>query len=480
MGLGELLLKADLPIGELAQAIQGVPARTFADALSASWSRMSAERRADAVQWIETLPLHDSYSIRCHLMPAISKEDPRSARMILPAKPKALDSGEARERFARTWLGNNADVLDNLLTGELLEYEVTRVLRVFLKLAQERPVPQSVRARVLRAAAKGISSHKLTETKSGIEPVFQVFIELLGALPPPEGSHFRDWLSTQTPEVASRLGLKKGPRASEDAAESLPPLRPVQSTPTVIASTGGPKTTEEVLPSMQASSPAVPTHRDVASGEQVRPPHAVAGRPRAQPRPHPVEDLESALLATAGEYLLAADLLQRAASEIKNATGSIRELGERLEHKTELQETLDKELKAASLNIESLRGDLTQKDRALMARNEKIAEIEAQQKDLATRVETLQEKLGTAIQQLDEQKAQFQFQLEALRSGMAGTADQKLHEFRQDIGRRVSDVLRGTPHLSSAANVSDGRAILIRLWELVDVLSHKAIPIRTE
>lgn len=115
-----------------------------------------------------------------------------------------------------------------------------------------------------------------------------------------------------------------------------------------------------------------------------------------------------------------------------------------------------------------------------MARNEKIAEIEAQQKDLATRVETLQEKLGTAIQQLDEQKAQFQFQLEALRSGMAGTADQKLHEFRQDIGRRVSDVLRGTPHLSSAANVSDGRAILIRLWELVDVLSHKAIPIRTE
>jgi hypothetical protein len=70
--------------------------------------------------------------------------------------------------------------------------------------------------------------------------------------------------------------------------------------------------------------------------------------------------------------------------------------------------------------------------------------------------------------------------LETLVQRLAGQTDQRLEEFRNDLARRVSEILRGTPPLDSGNASVDGKAILFRLWEIIEALKRKSIPVKNE
>jgi hypothetical protein len=70
--------------------------------------------------------------------------------------------------------------------------------------------------------------------------------------------------------------------------------------------------------------------------------------------------------------------------------------------------------------------------------------------------------------------------VETLLQRVASQTDQRLEEFRNDLARRVSEILRGTPPLDSGTSAVDGKAILFRLWEIIEALKRKSIPIRIE
>jgi hypothetical protein len=76
--------------------------------------------------------------------------------------------------------------------------------------------------------------------------------------------------------------------------------------------------------------------------------------------------------------------------------------------------------------------------------------------------------------------ASHKSELETLLQRVAGQTDQRLDEFRNDLARRVSEILRGTPPLDSDGGAVDGKAVLFRLWEIIEALKRKSIPIRNE
>jgi len=104
-GLVELLVRSALPLADIAQGLQDVPARLYAAAFGETWNKMTSDRSKDALQWIEGIPKEAANSVRRVLIPVIAEYDPKSGRTMLPAKPKDLDSREERERFAKNWLG---------------------------------------------------------------------------------------------------------------------------------------------------------------------------------------------------------------------------------------------------------------------------------------------------------------------------------------------------------------------------------------
>ena len=126
--LGEILIRSGLPLAEIDKELPKVSSRLYADALSETWGKLTSERREDAIHWVEGLPKSDANSIRRSLIPSIAAQDPRSGRLMLPTKPKVLDSAEERERFAKDWLDQDLGPFGSLLGGELAEHEVTRVL----------------------------------------------------------------------------------------------------------------------------------------------------------------------------------------------------------------------------------------------------------------------------------------------------------------------------------------------------------------
>jgi hypothetical protein len=71
-------------------------------------------------------------------------------------------------------------------------------------------------------------------------------------------------------------------------------------------------------------------------------------------------------------------------------------------------------------------------------------------------------------------------ELESLRRAVAGQTDQRLEEFRNDLARGISEILRGTPALDSGNSPLDGKTILFRLWEIIEALKRKSVPIRND
>jgi hypothetical protein len=486
-GLNELLVRTTLPLAEIANGVQGVPSRLYADALGEAWSTLTSERRNDAIQWIEGLPRDAANSIRRLLIPVIAEKDPRSARLILPAKPKVLDSAEERERFAKNWLGRGIGPFENLLAGELVEYEVTRVLRLLLRLAGEPAVTSHIRSQAIRATAQALVDNNLTEAKTGLEPIFHGLAELITALPSVEASAVSDHLCDRTPSVASRLSLK---------------LRIQNSSPkeAVVLNT------QSVLPTLESRGelpdlriPAVESAVSIQAGELDQPGSPPQARERGvstakrRDRSVPSEKHEqdtaliSALETRALEHRESALFLERAASRLKASATTIAALETTIAALEKDGDVHDEQRETLEDRIESLRKDLINKDDQLRVRTDQLRSKEEAIRDLERSNDGLSAQLldartsaSTAQSRMDEMAASHKSELETLLQRVAGQTDQRLDEFRNDLARRVSEILRGTPPLDSDGSAVDGKAVLFRLWEIVEALKRKSIPIRNE
>jgi hypothetical protein len=486
-GLNDLLGRTTLPLAEIAHGVQGVPSRLFADALGESWSTLTSDRRNDAIQWIEGLPREAANSIRRLLIPVIAEKDPRSARLILPAKPKVLDSAEERERFAKNWLGRDIGPFGNLLAGELVEYEVTRVLRLLLRLASEPAVTSHIRSQAIRATAQALVDNNLAEAKTGLEPIFHSLAELIATLPSVEASAVSNHLYDRTPSVASRLSLKLPIQKSSPKEAVLPNTQSVLPT----------SESREELPDLRI--PAVESAENPQAAELDRPgspPQAPEGgvsiekrRDRSVPNAKCDQDTEliSAIETRAMKHRESALFLEQAASRLKASATTIAALETTIAELEKDRAVHDEQRETLQNRIESLSKDLVNKDDQLRVRTDQLRSKEEAIRDFERSNNALSAQLidarnsgSTAQSRIHEMAASHKSELETLLQRVAGQTDQRLDEFRNDLARRVSEILRGTPPLDSDGGAVDGKAVLFRLWEIIEALKRKSIPIRNE
>lgn len=478
-GLVELLVRSTVPLADIAQGAQEVPARLYAPALGEAWTKMTSERSTDALQWIEGLPKADANSIRRSLLPIIAEHDPKSGRAMLPAKPKDLDSREERERFAKNWLGRDAGLLAHLLAGELVEYEVTRVLRLFLRLASEPAVSNQIRSEVVRITAQGLTEHQLAETKTGIEPILQGLNEVIRALPSSFAASVNDFVRNRAPQVASRLGLNDPPSlnasketGSHESAASLDtPLAGSESQVGFV-----PEQSVLVAPKQPShvATLSTPSHTPT---ESVRPTVEISGNAALTELNEPKE-LVSALQVRAREYRDSAVLLELAASKLEAAAAAVASSRAKVLAQDERLRTLEERFKSLSNDLLRTQDQLQATIEQLRNKDESIKELTQSARELSSRV--AEANAGTSNLQtiLDAEAAKHKQEMELLVQRMSGQTNQRLEEFRNDVARRVSQVLRGTPPLHSGNSVIDGKAILVRLWEIIEALKQKSIPIR--
>ena len=478
--LVDLLVRSTLPLADIAQGVQDVPARLYAAAFGETWGKMTSERIKDALQWIEGLPKEAANSVRRSLIPMIAEHDPKSGRTMLPAKPKDLDSGEERERLAKNWLGQDASLLANLLAGDLVEYEVTRVLRLFLRLANEPGVNSRVRSEVVRLAARGLSEHQLAGAKTGIDPILQALAEIIRTLPGAEAASVNEFFREYTPQVASRLGL------------AIPaPVSPATTTPEVAASSVN---TE--------SQPAVVETDAVIDEEGIRPqlagtvPPAVVAVKRASPnvtgrKPDHItaafegptqestpSEVVLALQAQAKEYRDSALLLETAASALRAAAETVVSLRAQTIAQGAQLLALEDRVESLSNDLQGKQDQLRAKTKDLRDRDASIQNLTRSSAELSSRLAEASAATSRLQTLLDSETSEHKQQMDLLVQRMSGETNQRLEEFRNDVARRVSEVLRGTPPLDSGDGAIDGRAILFRVWEIIEALKRKSIPIR--
>jgi uncharacterized protein YoxC len=485
--LGELLVRSTLPLAEITESVQNVSKPLYAETLGHFWTRLPPERRNDATQWIEGLPKEHGNIIRRFLVPIIAEQDPRTARLILPAKPNALDSAEDRERFAKDWLGRDIGPFGTLLASELAEYEVTRVLRLFLRLANEPVVASSIRSQAIRVAAQALTDHNLSREKGNVEHIVSTLAELIATLPQVEASATIDYLCQRTPTVASRLSLKL-PAQNSPAAQNVVSKNEAASSPSLDK--------QEELSEQQL--PIIELRENVAPGQRDQPKSLLLGAeaPSIETRLNlslrsegTVDDdkLISSLETRAREHRESAMLLEEAASRLKVAAKHASVLETTLAALQKDCDAQDKLREILENRIESLSRDLAKKEEQLRARTDElrgkddaVRALEGSTRDLSGQLTEATNSASKAQSRLVAIVATHKGELETLLQRVAGQTDQRLEEFRNDLARRISDILRGTPPLDSGNSLVDGKAILFRLWEIIEALKRKSIPIRNE
>ncbi len=486
VALGELIACSRLPLAEIAQSVQNISRPLYAETLGTIWTRMDSDRRGDATQWIEGLPKEEGNIIRRVLVPLIANLDPRSARLILPAKPKALDSAEDRERFARNWLGRDIGPFEALLAGELVEYEVTRVLRLLLRLASEPTVGSNTRSHAIRLTAQALTDRKLAEARTGLEPIFNSLAELIATLSGVDASVVNTYLCNQTPAIALRLGLTI-PNQSSPPKET-PPLTdysaPPVSQPHVELIEPGATTAEfeNTIPVTDVDR-ATPTVRDATESSHVEGPGDTTGSKTNS------EDniLVSSLEMRAAEHRESALLLERAGSRLRSAVATIATLEKTIAAVKRESNSHERALQTLETRIETLSSDLARSQEQLRlgtdelrSKEDAYRELERSASSLAAQLTDARNAASSAQSRLDAIAASHKTEVETLLQRVAGQTDQRLEEFRNDLARRVSEILRGTPPLGSGDSVIDGKAILFRLWEVIEALKRKSIPVRSE
>jgi len=457
-GLVELLVRSALPLADIAQGLQGVPARLYAAAFGETWNKMTSDRSKDALQWIEGLPKEGANSVRRFLIPVIAEYDPKSGRTMLPAKPKDLDSREERERFAKNWLAQDASLLAHLLAGELVEYEVTRVLRLFLRLSHEPVVNSHVRSEVVRIAARGLTEHNLAQAKTGLEPILQGLTEIIRTLPSAEAASINEFLRDNTPQMASRLGLPIAPTVlpASQAALVDPPT------------SAGSQAVHGGLPREQSPAIAPP-----ALAEPTIVTDAKADRPTPEVLVKLFDPTEVvlALEVRSREYRDSALLFERAACELRAAAAQTAAHDKQLRTLEDRIESLSTDLQNTKEELKAKTGQVRDQDASIQNLNQSASELSSR----LAKADAATSQLRTGI---DAAAASHKQEMELLVQRMEGQTNQQLEEFRNDVGRRVSEVLRGTPPLDSVGSVIDGKAILVRVWEIIEALKRKSIPIR--
>jgi hypothetical protein len=448
---------------------------------------MDSERRGDAAQWLEGLPKDEGNIIRRFLVPLIADIDPRSARLILPAKPKALDSAEDRERFARNWLGRDIGPFGALLAGELIEYEVIRVLRLLLRLVSEPAVNSHIRSEVIRVTAQALTDHKLAEAKTGLEPILNSLAELIAALPGVDASAVNNYLCDRTPSVASRLNVKLPTQRSSSTKDTVLPTD--ESALPV-----SPKQVELLEPQITTvafeGTVPVPALDPPISPPQVAAEIAHIERPRETTAPDTKNDdntLISSLETRAAEHRESALLLEQAVSRLKATLTTIARLEATIAALKRDSNAHDNARQILETRIEMLSKDLAGRQDELRARTDElrskedtVSELERTATGLSAQLTDARNSLSATQSRLEALAASNKDEVATVLQRVAGQTDQRLEEFRNDLARRVSEILRGTPPHDSGTSTVDGKTILFRLWEIIEALKRKSIPIRIE
>jgi uncharacterized protein YoxC len=339
-----------------------------------------------------------------------------------------------------------------------VEYEVTRVLRLFLRLALEPAVNSHVRSEVVRIAARGLTEHDFAQAKTGLEPILQGLTDIIRTLPSAEAASINEFLRDSTPQMASRLGLAIAPTVLPPSQTDL--VEPPNSAGSQAAH-GSPHREQSA-----ASAPPV-----LAEPTKVMEANAERRTPEVTVKMFDPTEVVLALEVRSREYQDSALLFERAASELRAAAAQTA--------------AHDVELRTLEARIESLSTDLQNTREELRAQTEQVGDRDASIQNLNQSASELSRRLAeanAATSQLrtviDAEADAHKQEMELLVQRMAGQTTQQLEEFRNDVARRVSEVLRGTPSLDSAGSVIDGKAILVRVWEIIEALKRKSIPIR--
>jgi chromosome segregation ATPase len=178
-----------------------------------------------------------------------------------------------------------------------------------------------------------------------------------------------------------------------------------------------------------------------------------------------------ALEVRSREYRDSALLFERAACELRAAAAQTAAHDKQLRTLEDRIESLSTDLQNTKEELKAKTGQVRDQDASIQNLNQSASELSSR----LAKADAATSQLRTGI---DAAAASHKQEMELLVQRMEGQTNQQLEEFRNDVGRRVSEVLRGTPPLDSVGSVIDGKAILVRVWEIIEALKRKSIPIR--
>jgi len=177
---------------------------------------------------------------------------------------------------------------------------------------------------------------------------------------------------------------------------------------------------------------------------------------------------------------------------LRNGSTILDELVKHLANLETKQSQLDKDLQAAHLKAEKASSEAsTTAD--LLARandqNDRLKQNLGTANEAASRsqelVADLEARLNASVQQESELRIQLLAQQEQsakersdLYQRVQMNADRRLDEFRNALGSSLTRLLQGLPKRGAALADEDSEVVLVRLYEMIDILGNKGVSIK--
>jgi hypothetical protein len=416
------------PLEPFLQSLSPLPGNVTALAAVSAWTAMSEDRRTNFLRWLDTLSSDRSASLKVVLIPKLLSVSPATtAELLLKV---SLANKELKTRLASSLLVDSASEIDKLFAPEMPAYKARKVLICILQLCEAPKLSAEHRWGTLRVVITAMMIGKLHEDglkDSVLEPIGV----LLQSFPPLLQQKAKSYLTDNAPQLL--------PRFFPEPKET--PHVPV--VPTVV---------EEIVSD-------VPSEPD-----------------KELPLPRP------GLVQKVTDWL----------AFLRNGLTILDELVKHVANLETKQSQLDKDLQAAHLKAEKASSEATT-TADLLARaheqNDRLKQNLGTANEAASRtqehVADLEARLNASIQQESELRKELLAQQEestkersVLYQRVQMNADRRLDEFRNALGSSLTRLLQGLPKRGVALTDEDSEVVLVRLYEMIDILGNKGVAIK--
>jgi hypothetical protein len=430
-----VLADPDCSLEPLLQDLTVLPGNVMACGAVSAWPSMSDDRKITYLRWVEALGSDKSGPQKIVLITKLLRVSPATSVELLGTV--SLANKELKTRLASSLLGDSARNIGFLLSSDIPDYKIRKVLICLLQLCDAPKLHAEARWGTIRVVLGAIVSRKFHED-SQRNSVLDPIGSLLPSLPPPLQEKARSYLAETAPqliaryfpEVANKAQLTEAPPSLDLSLESPP------------------------TPISHAALPAV-------------------NEKQAAPRSGLVQQLADWLVSLRGQSKLLEDLLVT------------------IESLEEGRSMLESELQRSKLKEQSVATEAAKSAELLRDAKEQIQRLEdrlGQSSHLAEQAQERAAGLDARLRAAREEEVEVRRQLQVLEERthkertelherVQTNADRRLDEFRNSLASSLARLLQGLPKRGISITDKDAEVILIRIYEIVALLGSKGIHI---